>query len=420
MPKPPPTAEPSTMEIVACGSGSAPAACRRTGGRPPPADRLRRRRAGRHVGHGVDIAAGAEMAAGAAQHQRPAATSSRKPREGVLELQHHGVGQRVAPVRPVQHQPCDVAVALQHDLGVVRHGQSLSNGRVSRQQDDSDQRCAALLPPPRPLPRTAAGLGADVTTPSLRARRSPSASTQPGAACRARRRCRSTGRATRQSASAAIAIGASRSPSTTCKRLSRKGPRRGAGPPLYRRPGPAPRRWADADRGHASHQIGPRRRHLVRAPARHAPRSRRSARTRACAHWSTAATAPSTTACSAPSMSPCSSSRAEIWPNVDRIFVNKFIKQRLCQRRPRPTVRGCASSWCGLATTATFPRPLASACWEELQRPTGSSATTLMMAAASHSIASGSPSHRGDGRRPPNVAGEPDRPKLPGGLTPRC
>ena len=70
-------------------------------------------RLGRHVGHRVEIAPGAEMAAGAAQYQRAAALVVADAAERVLELQHHGVGQRVAAVRPIQGQPRHRAVARQ-------------------------------------------------------------------------------------------------------------------------------------------------------------------------------------------------------------------------------------------------------------------------------------------------------------------
>ncbi len=88
-------------------------------------------------------------------------------------------------------------------------------------------------------------------------------------------------------------------------------------------------RGGPAPSGHASHQIG-----LdvdiwfERQPG--ARRARPTARTRACARWCAPPTTASTTPCS-----PTSTWRCCGWPRtspgVDRIFANKWIKQRLCQ-----------------------------------------------------------------------------------------
>jgi hypothetical protein len=66
------------------------------------------------------------MAAGAAQYQHAAAPIVAQRGEGILELQHHGMGERVSAFRAAEDQPRHRAVALQPDVGIVGHGQSLS------------------------------------------------------------------------------------------------------------------------------------------------------------------------------------------------------------------------------------------------------------------------------------------------------
>ena len=119
--RPPPS--PSTIEMLACGSSFSPSGRRRSGDRPRPADRRRRsaasaacrpwlryRRRRRNVRR--------RRGSPAARQRLSCAQSG----EGVLELQHHGVREGVAPLRPVQHQPHHRAVALELDVGVVGHG----------------------------------------------------------------------------------------------------------------------------------------------------------------------------------------------------------------------------------------------------------------------------------------------------------
>ena len=75
---------------------------------------------------GIEIAARAEMAAGATQYQHTAALVFAQTGKRILELQHHGMGERVSAFRAAEDQPRHRAVALQPDVGIVGHGQSLS------------------------------------------------------------------------------------------------------------------------------------------------------------------------------------------------------------------------------------------------------------------------------------------------------
>ena len=53
------------------------------------------------------------MPAGAAQHQHAAIGIVAHPAEGIFQLDHHVVGERIAPFGPVQQQARDRAVAFE-------------------------------------------------------------------------------------------------------------------------------------------------------------------------------------------------------------------------------------------------------------------------------------------------------------------
>ena len=91
----------------------------------------------------------------------------------------------------------------------------------------------------------------------------------------------------------------------------------------------ASRAAARRRRGHASHQIGLDADIWFERQPGAAPRRRPTASSRGCARWSAPTTAASTTR-SSPAHVSLLRTAAEM-PNVDRIFVNKFIKERICQ-----------------------------------------------------------------------------------------
>ena len=217
------------------------------------------------------------------------------------------------------------------DVGVSAMGKVLTTGYRAQQDEASSWfRCSrCCFRRPSRLPRTG----------PLSPRPSPGPTQSIGfysAGClQGAQPCRSTALATRPSASAATATGASRS----CSSTSRPGDQ-GA----RRRPGAISISAISASRAAGRRRPAmpaTRSGSMPTSGSSASPAPRRAAgrpREPAAALAGATPTTPASTTRSSPSSTWSCCARAAEMPNVDRIFVNKFIKQRLCQtvdRQPR-------------------------------------------------------------------------------------